>query len=139
MHIASHEHDVEHRRREIPVDRAALRHIGDALAHLVDRLAPKAHIARDGLLKAEDSLQERRFSCAVRPDDRTSHARRHIEIDVPEHRALAVRHRHILHMKQHLFSHIPPSFPRISQLDRIERQKQKRAVARPSSLFPYFR
>jgi len=43
MRIASHKHDIEDRRREVPVDGAALRHVGNFFVDGRERLLPEAY------------------------------------------------------------------------------------------------
>ena len=92
MGVAPHEYDIKDGRREVPVHRATLRHVGNLLVDGRERLAPEAHRTRDGLQQTEDALEEGRFSRAVRSHDRAAHTRRDIEVDVPEHRRFAVCH-----------------------------------------------
>ena len=96
--VPAHQHDVEDARREVPVDAAALRHVGDELALL--RVRPPVHERLPGgrLHHPEDRPHQRRLAGPVGADDRHQHALRHLEVDVPEHRLLAVGNGQIGHL-----------------------------------------
>ena len=111
MGIASHEHNIEDRCWEVPVHRAALRHIGDLFVHGRERLSPEQHRTRDGLKEPEDPLQQGGLARAVRPCDRTAHALRHVEVDVPEHGGIAVCHCEIFDMYDAVRSFHSASLP----------------------------
>src|SRR5690606_12408057 len=68
----------------IPVDAAALWHVGDFLALLVVRLPVDQDLPRRRLDQPEHRLNERALARAVRPDDGRQRGRRDAHVDVPE-------------------------------------------------------
>ena len=89
--VAAHEHDIEHARREVPVDAAALRHVAHEPPLLGVGPAVHERSARRRLHEAEHSPDKGRLAGAVRPDDSHEDARRHREVDVPEDGLVGVR------------------------------------------------
>jgi hypothetical protein len=88
--IEPHQDDIDDGRREVPVDAGALRHIGDAGAHRVERLAEKSDIAGDRRHHTHRSLEQRRFSRAVRPDDGAHLPGCELHIDRRKRRLIAI-------------------------------------------------
>lgn len=88
--VLAHHHDVDRRRREVPVDRAALRDVGDQTAHLP--VGPTKDLDPAGRQgdEPEDRLEQRALAGPVRSDDRRQAPRLDIEVDIPEHRRRAV-------------------------------------------------
>ena len=94
--VSAHEYHVKRRRGEVPIDAAALRDVGDrALVGLV-RLAVDQHPATDRRDEAEHRLDEGGFARAVGANDAHQHPRGDDEVDVPEHRLLAVGDRQVV-------------------------------------------
>ena len=95
--VEPHHHHVQHARREVPVDGAALRDVGHALPLLLVRAAVDERLPGRGVDEPEHGLDERRLARAVRPHDGHEHALRHHEVDVPQHRLVAVGHGEVVH------------------------------------------
>ena len=58
LSVSAHRYHVERRRREVPIDRPALRHVRDGLVLRAIGLAVHENIAGDGCDQSEDRLDE---------------------------------------------------------------------------------
>ena len=102
MDVTTTDHQAAHSDREMPVDLAALRQIGDAVMARADRSPVDAHLAAADRQQPGDSAKERRFAGAVGADQRHARADRHVQRDAGQHIALIVAGVKVAHCQRRL-------------------------------------
>ena len=99
--------EVAHAGRECAIDLRDLRQIGDP----VHREARSDDVAAERLHNSDNALEQRRFSCPVRADDRDQRSHLHVAAQVMHHRVAVITERQVLEGDQRAHGGWPVQTP----------------------------
>ena len=101
--IPTHQNDIHHVDRKIPVHRFALRDIADAGQRFFERLPEHFDPAAARRDHAHDRFDQCRFARAVWADNSDEPSRGHFQIDSVEHRFFMIRDSKIMDLERERF------------------------------------